>query len=69
MYTYGWFMLRFDRRQQNSVKQLPFNEKINNFNKKYLFLKCFNFSKIGAPLWWENSYTSSLSIPLPSSFC
>ena len=43
-------MLRFDRRQQNSVKQLPFNEKINNFNKKYLFLKCFNFSKIGAPL-------------------
>ena len=22
MYTYGWFMLRFDRKQQNSVKQL-----------------------------------------------
>ena len=21
MYTYGWFMLRFDRKQQNSVKQ------------------------------------------------
>ena len=20
MYTYGWFMLRFDRKQQNSVK-------------------------------------------------
>ena len=25
MYTYGWFMLRFDRKQQNSVKQLLFN--------------------------------------------
>ena len=29
MYTYGWFMLRFDRKQQNSVKQLFFNLKIN----------------------------------------
>ena len=27
MYTYGWFMLRFDRQQQNSVKQLSFNKK------------------------------------------
>ena len=27
MYTYGWFMLRFDRKQQNSVKQLSFNKK------------------------------------------
>ena len=27
VYTYGWFMLRFDRKQQNSVKQLPFNKK------------------------------------------
>ena len=25
MYTYSWFMLRFDRKQQNSVKQLSFN--------------------------------------------
>ena len=29
MYTYGRFMLRFDREQQNSVKQLSFNLKIN----------------------------------------
>ena len=28
MYTYGWFMLRFDRKQKNSVKQLSFNKKI-----------------------------------------
>ena len=28
MYSYGWFMLRFDRRQQNSVKQLSFNKKL-----------------------------------------
>ena len=27
MYTYDWFMLRFDRKQQNSVKQLSFNKK------------------------------------------
>ena len=26
MYTYDWFMLRFDRKQ-NSVKQLSFNKK------------------------------------------
>ena len=25
MYTYGWFMLKFERKQQNSVKQLSFN--------------------------------------------
>ena len=25
MYTYGWLMLRFDMKQQNSVKQLSFN--------------------------------------------
>ena len=38
MYTYGWFMLRFDRKQ-NSVKQLPFNKIINkkmNKNKREL---------------------------------
>ena len=27
VYTYGWFMLRFYRKQQNSVKQLSFNKK------------------------------------------
>ena len=25
--TYGWFMLKFNRKQQNSVKQLSFNKK------------------------------------------
>ena len=29
MYTYGWFMLRFDIKQQNFVKQLSFNKKKN----------------------------------------
>ena len=28
MYTYGWFMLRFGRKQHNSVKQLSFKKKI-----------------------------------------
>ena len=27
MYTYGWFMLWFDRKQQNSINQLFFNKK------------------------------------------
>ena len=27
MYTYVWFMLRFDRKQQNSIKQLSLNTK------------------------------------------
>ena len=31
MYTYGQFMLKFDRKQQNSVKQSSFNLKINKF--------------------------------------
>ena len=34
MYTYGRFMLMFGRNQHNSVKQLPFNLKINKFKKK-----------------------------------
>ena len=32
MCTYGWFMLRFDWKQQNSVKQLSFNKK--NYSKR-----------------------------------
>ena len=36
VYAYGWFMLRFYRKQQNSVKQLSFNKK--KIKKKLLFL-------------------------------
>ena len=32
MYAYGWFMLRFDRKQQNSVKQLSLNKKLKKKN-------------------------------------
>ena len=28
MYNYGGFMMRFDRKQQNSIKQLSFNKKL-----------------------------------------
>ena len=38
MYTYGWFMLRFDRKQ-NSVKQLSFNLKINLKKSRLVSLK------------------------------
>ena len=34
IYTYGWFMLRFDRKQKNSVKQLSFNKKYIKKKKK-----------------------------------
>ena len=34
MCTYGWFMLRFDRKQQNSVKQLSFNKKKEKGKRK-----------------------------------
>ena len=27
MYTYSWFILKFDQKQQNTVKQLSFNKK------------------------------------------
>ena len=33
-HTYGWFMLWFDRKQQNSVKKLSFNKKIKKILKK-----------------------------------
>ena len=35
MYTCGWFMLRFGRKQQNSVKQLSFSK-----NKFLMLLNC-----------------------------
>ena len=34
VYTYGWFMLRFNRKQQNSVKELSFKKYINKLKKK-----------------------------------
>ena len=33
MYTYGGFMLRFDRKLQTSVKQLFFNKKKNTVGR------------------------------------
>ena len=36
-YTYGWFMLIFDRKQQNSVKQLSFNLKNKGKREKLNF--------------------------------
>ena len=44
MYTYGRFRLRFDRKQQNSIKQLSLSKKINLKNceiisQKYILVK------------------------------
>ena len=47
MYTYGWFMLRFNIKQQNSVKQLSFNKII--IKKKilpYPYFKSFPLPSI-----------------------
>ena len=38
MYTNGWFILRFVRKQQNSVKQLSFNKK-NKLEKEHTHTK------------------------------
>ena len=48
MYTYGWFMLKFDRKQQNSLKQLSVNKKIN-LKKKLIEIigRRYIFSKKG----------------------
>ena len=43
MYTYGRFMLRFDRKQQNSVKQLSLIK--NEFLKKWFF-NCSSSSSV-----------------------
>jgi len=41
MYTYGWFMLMFDRKQQNSAKQLSFNlKKKKEMVKKMELIHC-----------------------------
>ena len=34
VHTYGWLMLRFYQKPQNSVKQLSFNKKNKNINNK-----------------------------------
>ena len=49
IYTYDWFMLRFDRKQQNSVKQLFFNNFFFFFLEKNSFL---NFT--GKILKWNS---------------
>ena len=38
MYSYSWFMLRFDRKQQNTVKNYPLIKKKENiFEKNIIF--------------------------------
>ena len=53
MYIYGWFMLRFDGKQQNSIKQLPFNKK--QILKKSDSVKLFQCQTNGI-LWKKNFY-------------
>ena len=42
MYNYGWFMLRADRKQQNSVKQLSFNKKIKKKKLNLYLIICYH---------------------------
>ena len=48
MYTYGWFMLWFDTKQQNSVKQLSFNKNKLIKNKQKNRIER-NYDKIKVP--------------------
>ena len=64
MYTYGWFMLRFDRKQQNSVKQLSFNKKFKKRNLHRSAIFAGNgmslIAAVGKTLFW----ITSMSIPI-----
>ena len=50
-----WFMLRFDRKQRNSVKQLSFIKKIikkkKNFQRKWWNHYCCSMTKLCLTLW------------------
>ena len=47
----------FDRKQQNSIKQLSFNQKINKLKKIWLTHHCkiiiLQFRKGESPWWWQ----------------
>ena len=59
MYTYGCFMLRFDRKQQNSVQQLSFNKKNKlKTNKQYYS----SFKGLGHTYMYIHSPPNSLPI-------
>ena len=47
MYTYGLFMLRFERKQQNSEKQLPLRKKKKK-EEEELKKNCLLFSIVAA---------------------
>ena len=42
MYTYSWFMLRLDRKQQNSVKQLSSDKKTKLKKKEILLMNKYS---------------------------
>ena len=56
MYTYGWFMLRFDRKQQNSVKQLFFNKKWIHKNELKRNYDAGKYNSKWKPLWRRSAY-------------
>ena len=64
VYTYGWFMLRFDRKQQNSVKQLSFNKiffkKERDTDVKNRLLDHVGESEGG--MIWENSIETCITV-------
>ena len=53
MYTYGLFMLRFERKQQNSEKQLPLRKKKKEEEEEEELKKnCLLFSIVAASVSW-----------------
>ena len=63
MYTYGSFMLRFDRKQQNSVKaitlQFKKKKKQNSWQKSQMEMMCFiHINK----KWKQNLHTSHRTV-------
>ena len=65
MYTHGWFMLRFERKQQNSVKQLPsIKNKLKNKQRYYFADKGLSSQSYG----FSNSHVWMLELHYKESW-
>ena len=69
MCTYGWFTLRFDRKEQNSVKQLSFNKKIKRKKKRYPLKVRFFKTQITYILIYKKNYTIFISKKKKHKYC
>ena len=65
----GWFMLRFDRKQQNSIKQLSVNKKINKKKLHEMLEKKVPGKRFKLSLLWLHCIRLYLTSDWPSLSC